>query len=48
MKIFYVYFAGNSGNKTPIQAKSRKEAISLFAAIKNINVSDYILTSKTI
>lgn len=44
--MFYVYFAGNSNNKTAIQAKTRKQAIELFAALNNVLVSPYIMTSR--
>ena len=45
MRLYYVYFLGTR-QRTAIQAKTRKEAIALFAALHSVPVSQYIVTSK--
>lgn len=45
-KLYYVYFAGCSESKTAVEAKTRKEAINIFAALHGVKPSSYIMTSK--
>lgn len=46
-KLYYVSFIGTIADKTLIKAKTRNEARQIFASLNNVNLSDYIVTSKS-
>lgn len=46
MTLFHIYFAGGGLTRTPIMARTMKEAKQLFADMNGVCLSSYILGSK--